>query len=239
MKAELSDKDYEQLSQYLDGELDDAQVRELSARLLSEQDLRAVYERMKGLQNRLQEAVSGADTVPLQLRQSVERAATRQHRGRQRTGWGVAVAASVLLAAGVLMTVDRVEQPDDGMRLVVRDRLLTPALERQPSRGNGWETLTDGSQLRVVLSFPSVDGSWCREYLLAQENVEWRGVACREEAGRWVTAVRVAGEHRAVDGYRPAGVATPDEVATYINRQAADIPLSREQEAALIARDWQ
>jgi hypothetical protein len=239
MKAELTEQDYELLSQYLDGELDDGQARELRERLLAEQDLRAVHERMRTLDSRLQDAldVAGAGTVPVHVREMLQRAATHGNPGRTRLGWGLAVAASVLFAAGVVINVG--QQGAGGAQYAAQDALVAPVLERSPSRGDGWETLPDGSQVRALLSFPSVDGNWCREYLLAQGDGEWRGVACRASPGQWVTAVLAAEEHGGAGGYRPAGAVTADQVASYIDGRAADIPLSREQEAALIARNWE
>jgi hypothetical protein len=241
MKAEVTEQDYELLSRYLDGELDDAQARELRQRLLAEQDLRAVFERMKAVDGRLRDAldVAGADAVPVHVRQMVENAATRANPRGKRLGWGLGVAASVLFAAGVLMNVDQQGTPaGGGAQFAAQDALVAPVLERAPSRGEGWETLPDGSQVRALLSFPGVDGNWCREYLLAQDGREWRGVACRD-SGDWVTAVLAVEKHAGVDGYRPAGATTPDQVASFIDSRAADIPLSREQEAALIGSGWE
>jgi hypothetical protein len=41
------------------------------------------------------------------------------------------------------------------------------------------------------------------------------------------------------DDYRPASAAGAGEVTSYVDTHAADIPLSLDQEAALIARQWQ
>lgn len=234
MNEKVSEQDFELLSQLLDGELEPEQAREVSARLLAEPALRKVYERMKSSDSRLRAAfdAAGADAVPAQVAQMVQTAATRD---RKRLGWSLGVAASVLFAAGVVINTD---QPGEGVpQFAAQDALVAPVLERAPSRGDGWETLPDGSQVRPLLSFSGLEGDWCREYLLAHEGQEWRGVACRA-SGQWVTAVLAAEAHTGEGGYRPAGAATPGEVAAFIDRSAADIPLSREQEAALIARGW-
>lgn len=236
MNNEVTEQDYELLSQYLDGELGTGQARALSARLLAEPSLRAEYEQMKAVDERLRGAfqVAGADAVPAHVRERVKAAPTR---GRKRAaGWGFGVAASVLFAAGVVLNADR--QGESGPQFAAQDALVAPVLERAPSRGEGWEVLPDGSQVRPLLSFSGLDGDWCREYLLAQDGREWRGVACRA-SGQWVTAVLATEEHAGAGGYRPAGAMTADAVAAFIDDRAADIPLSREQEAALIARGWE
>jgi len=239
MNSDLTEKDYEMVSGYLDGELDGEQARALRARLLSEPRLRAASERLAAVDKRLQDAfdVPGADSVPAHITQMVQAAGTRGRYSKRRLGWGLGVAASVLFAAGVVLNADR--QDRAGSQFAAQDVLVAPVLERALSRGEGWEQLPDGTRVRALLSFSSTEGSWCREYLLAQPGGEWRGVACRV-AGQWQTAV-LAPEQAIVSerAYRPAGAASPDQVVSFVDEHAADIPLGREQEAALIARGWE
>jgi hypothetical protein len=117
--------------------------------------------------------------------------------------------------------------------------LLASALETTPSSNDGWEVLADGRKLRPVLSFSSLQGHWCREFLVAQDADINRGVACRAE-GRWQTRVIAAAQAPGTPtDYRPAGATDADIVATFIDTQAANIPLSLVQEADLIARGWE
>lgn len=236
MNNEVTEQDYQLLSQYLDGELGAGQARALSARLLAEPSLRAEYERMRAVDDRLRGAFlsAGTDAVPAQVMERVASAPTRDR--KRAAGWGLGVAASVLFAAGVVLNADR--QGEGAPQFAEQDALVAPVLERAASRGEGWEALPDGSQVRPLLSFPGLDGDWCREYLLAHKGQEWRGVACRS-SGQWVTAVLAAEAHAGAGGYRPAGAMTADKVAAFIDEKAADIPVSREQEAALIARGWE
>jgi len=240
MKIEVTEKDYELLSGYLDGELDAGQLQALRARLLSEPPLRAACERLAAVDKRLRDAfdVPGADSVPAHITQMVQTAPTRGRGVNKRVGWGLGVAASVLVAAGVMFNAHRQDQA--GAEFAAQDALLAPVLERALSRGEGWELLPDGARVRPLLSFPSVEGGWCREFLLAQRGREWRGVACRAAAGQWETAV-LAPEQAGASGlaYRPAGAVSSDQVEIFVDSRAADIPLSREQEAALIARGWE
>jgi hypothetical protein len=119
------------------------------------------------------------------------------------------------------------------------DTLLSAALESTPSRGTGWETLSDGRQLRAVLSFRSSTGNWCREYLLGDSEGNWHGVACRGNDG-WTTEVLAA--TRVEDSsaqYRPAGAADSISVADYIDRNANGIPLDGREEATIMAQGWE
>jgi hypothetical protein len=99
--------------------------------------------------------------------------------------------------------------------------------------------LSDGRALRPVLSFQSNTGSWCREYLLADGDSSWHGVACRDKNG-WTTAVLTTTQLPASsEDYRPAGAGDAADIADFIDRNAAGIPLDARQEAEIIARSWQ
>ena len=92
--------------------------------------------------------------------------------------------------------------------------------------------------MRVVLTFPAADGTWCREFLVAQAESHWRGVACRNE-GSWVTEVigrEVFLEQAAA--YRPAGAADADKVARFIDHAAVDVALGPREEAAVLEAGW-
>jgi hypothetical protein len=245
MKTELTEQDYELLSQYLDGELPSLQAQELRERLLAEPSLRSVFERIKTVNDRITGAfdVSGIDTVPAHVVQMIQNSKTHESKSvhqRRVVGWGLAVAASVVAAAGLLLSLGQSDHSGAYLSSAARhDALLSPVLEQSRSRSEGWISLADGTSIRPLLSFPSVEGGWCREFLLTDANSEWRGVACRS-AGRWVTEVLAAGvSSGANDQYRPAGTATSEQVSAFIDRRSSDIPVSQEQEVELIARGWQ
>lgn len=237
----MNEQDYELLSQYLDGELAAGESRDLRRRLIAEPQLRATLERMRMVDDRVRAAfdVPGADAVPARVAARLGGAGSGTQ-ARFRPGWGLAIAASLMAAAGLLLAPEW-RQATDGHPngRPSADQLLAGVLERTPSRGEGWDVLADGRQVRPVLSFSGADGQWCREYLLADGRASYRGVACRFD-GHWRTEVLAgAGAAESPDSYRPAGAADSDEVASYISAHAAGIPLSLEQEAEVIARRWQ
>lgn len=244
MKTELTEQDYELLSQYLDGELPPVQAQELRERLLAEPSLRAVFARLEAVNDQVTGAfaVSGVDAVPAHIVQMVQNSKTHGNKGfyQSHVGWGLAVAATVVAVAGLLLSAGQHEQAGDYMAQAARrDALLSPVLEQSRSRGEGWISLADGTSIRPLLSFPSVEGGWCREFLLTDASSESHGVACRS-AGRWVTEVLAAEvSPGASDQYRPAGAPASDQVTAFIDSRSADIPLSQEREAELIARGWQ
>ena len=152
-----------------------------------------------------------------------------------RRSW-FALAASVTAVVGLGLALQLAKIDNDPMPRM--NAALAQALETNPSRSNGWDVLSDGRELRAVLTFPAADGNWCREFMLASNESHWRGVACREN-NTWVT--QVIGSEVFLDhasGYRPAGADDNDTVARFIDEQASDVALSRRQEQALLENSW-
>jgi hypothetical protein len=239
----MTDRDYELLSQYLDGELDAGARAAVDKRLADEPGLAALLARLRRLDAQVAASVcaSATDSVPehvaalLRDDGKVVGKVVPLRRPLRRAAWPAALAASLVAAAALLL----VPGEDSRQPLTGSDALLAGALESEPSRAEGWVTLPDGRALQPVLTFPDRDGNWCREFLLSDGGQDWRGVACRE-AGSWETQV-VARETflAAEEAYRPAGADDNDKVAGFITRNAADIALGAREEQALIARDWQ
>lgn len=236
----MTEQDYELLSQYIDGELPASAALELRKRLLAEPPLRAAFEALRGVDDEVRAAFSvlGTDTVPEHVTAMLRDAPTHEETQprRHRAAWGLAVAASLVAATAVLVVPDWREASSPSQ--INGDDLLAQMLEHSPSRSEGWDALPDGRQARPLLSFQNQSGQWCREYLLSSVGQTWRGVACRD-AGNWRTqAFSVEDFQDHGSEYRPAGAKPADDINAYINSQAADIPLSVDQEADLITSHW-
>ncbi|MCB1675509.1 MAG: hypothetical protein KDI01_04425 [Halioglobus sp.] len=237
----MTTQDDELLSQHLDGELTGPARLALRKRLLAEPRLRARFNRLQAVDEQLKKAFDtpGAAIVPAPVVQLLKGATTRPDTAVPARRYGsrrLGIAASLVAAAGLLLTAHWRQPTAPGA-----DALLAGVLERAPSRAQGWDSLADGRQVRALLSFPDTSGHWCREYLVRQPEGTRHGVACRSD-GHWHIAVLGAALPLPVDdseNYRPAGSDSSDQVASYINQHAADIPLSPHQEARLIARQWQ
>ena len=232
----VTEQDYEILSQYLDRELSPIEASQFEQRLTAEPGLQACLTELQTLQGRLQDTYSDASVGPVPtnisalLQDSPVRIVPLPH--RRVANWGFALAASLVVAVAATQLVQQNQQP--GV-----DSALSVALNNSPSRGSGWDTLSDGRQVRPVLSFQGTSGAWCREYLLTDGKADWHGVACREGA-TWTTTVLASTELTApTTEYRPAGADDSDVIAAFIDKNAADIPLDARQEAELIARSWQ
>lgn len=243
----MNDRDFELLSAYIDGELEPAIAAALESRLAQEPALSAHLAELRALQNQLQDtAATSADGTPvpahirelLQPRPSGIR--SLPHRLTQFPGnlrQGLAIAASLAAIAGLLLA----SQWQNGLDGANDDVLLAAALETLPSRAAGWDTLDDGRRLRAVLSFPSREGNWCREYILTAGDSAIRGVACRDSSN-WAT--RIAAPHALLPGgdeeaYRPASAGDSDDIARFIDQHVAGDVAGAETEAGLIARSWQ
>ena len=232
---DVTEQDYELISQYLDKELSQADASRLEQRLAAEPGLQASLNELQTLQARLQDTynAAAAGSVPEEitalLHDTPVRIVPLPH--RRVANWGFALAASLVVAVAATQLVQQSHQPG-------ADAALSIALDNSPSRGSGWETLSDGRNIRPVLSFQSTAGAWCREYLLIDGAADWRGVACRD-GGTWTTTVLASTElATSSTEYRPAGAGDSDVIAAFIDQNAADIPLDARQEAELIARSW-
>lgn len=241
----ISESDFEQLSQLLDGELDAAARARMEQRIAREPELAGTWERLQTVNLRLQRAYAGREAagVPSEIRALLKDREPGSGTdggkvvplfGQRRQLWPAALAASVVLAVAVALFPggESTSPRQAGMT-------LAEALESSAS-GDDWRVLTDGSRMQAVLTFPRHGGGWCREYLLheAGGDAPLRGVACRT-AGDWQTEVLAQGSGpESRDVYRPAGAADSNAVHEFIRDHAADIPLDASKENALIIREW-
>lgn len=229
----MNDHDFELLSQYIDGELDQLASRRLEQRLRAEPSLAATLAELQGQDHRLRSALSGTEQVPARVSALLEQHSNvvAMPRRTARPAWHYAVAASLIAAVGLVLTPSWQQAPSGG-------QMLAEALETSPSMADGWLSLEDGRQVRPVLSFQDVDGQWCREYLVLTQDQGERGVACRE-GNTWQTMV-IAQAHIPGDNgdYRPAGAGDSDKVAEFLAERARDIALSAAEEAQQIENHW-
>ena len=166
----MTEQDYELLSQYLDGELSANARQSLEQRLAAEPKLRASLQRLQALDDTLKSAFSDpaierapAGVVALLERRGAQVVTLPRKRA---TSWGFALAASLVVAVSALL-IPRWQTDTAPPGTLAADDQLARVLEQSPSSGERWETLADGREVRPVLSFQSRSGHWCREFLLA------------------------------------------------------------------------
>lgn len=251
MSIRVNDHDFELLSQFADGELNDMDARRLEQRLQTDSGLRATLTAIKALDTSLQDVLQARDAVPVSISDRVAQAvdsdmqtgdnvvhfpaASGRAAAVRTSHWPLAAAASLVAALGVALVMQQPEPLAPG--LPGNDPLVSASLDASSS-GAGWVALEDGRELQPVLTFAHRDGTWCREYLLRSEGSDWRAVACRE-GQRWVT--QAAGLESYLDsasGYRPAGASDSAPVSVFISENAADVALGAEEELKLITEGW-
>ncbi|MDA9711435.1 hypothetical protein N9U42_03605 [Luminiphilus sp.] len=224
------------LSMYIDNELDAERTIALVTRLQRDASLRARLTSMEANDAALRRLVKGKASVPEHLAPLVK--ADNVTIMPSARNWihpaGVALAAGFAVVVALVSSLNRA----DVFNPMTMDPQLASALEHSPSQATGWERLENGRDFRSVLTFPAADGRWCREFLLAQDESHWRGVACRDN-GKWES--QVVGSEVFLEQetqYRPAGAGDSEQVARFIDETAADVALGPQQEAALISSGW-
>ncbi|MEQ8515096.1 MAG: hypothetical protein RIC38_05775, partial [Chromatocurvus sp.] len=165
----ISEADFEQLSQLLDGELEAAERHHLEQRIALEPELAATWQRLQAINAGLQLAYAGNDSagVPGAIRALLKNEKNARNAEdnvvplfRRQTLWPAALAASLVLAVAVALS------PNNGPTTSQQPGMtLATVLDSAPS-DDTWHDLDDGRQLRAVLTFPNHDGGWCREFLL-------------------------------------------------------------------------
>ena len=224
------------LSMYIDNELDAERTIALVTRLQRDASLRARLTSMEANDAALRRLIKAKASVPKHLAPLVKADnVTIMPSARNWTHpTGVAIAAGFAVVVALVGSLNRA----DVFNPMTMDPQLASALEHSPSQATGWERLENGRDFRSVLTFPAADGRWCREFLLAQDESHWRGVACRDN-GKWES--QVVGSEVFLEQetqYRPAGDGDSEQVARFIDETAADVALGPQQEAALISSGW-
>ena len=224
------------LSMYIDNELDAERTISLVTRLRSDASLRARLTAMEANDAALRTLFEAKTSIPDHLGPLVkaDNVTIMPSVGSWTRRTGIAVAAGFAVVVALMGSLNEV----DVFNPMTMDPQLASALEHSPSQALGWERLENGRDFRSVLTFPAADGRWCREFLLAQDESHWRGVACRDN-GKWEN--QVVGSEVFLEQetqYRPAGAGDSEQVARFIDETAADVALGPQQEAALISSGW-
>lgn len=243
--------DDEALSALLDGVLPAEEERALHARLIAEPALERRYARLRRANAAVRAAYAPVADEPLPenvvklLRPKVVPLQQRVRAAPLRLP--VAVAASVALAAGVLLSyfVLPRTRPASPIELIAsggavqRGSPLYDVLETRPSRQPA--PVGGDATATARLTFKNAAGEYCRQIDVAAKQAAAQAVACRHD-GAW--RLRVASFGAPARGpqsgtYRPASAAENPVIASAVQKMMAGSPLDRRAERALIAHGWQ
>ncbi|MDX1480520.1 MAG: hypothetical protein R3315_02530 [Woeseiaceae bacterium] len=244
--------DDELLSAYIDGELADDETERLTARLAAEPGLAQRLEALRSTDEAARRLYEQLDERPLPdavlelLEESDHRAPDNvvEMPVKAERHWfapPVALAASVALVAGILagnfffgapgqvrpesLYAGNVD-PDSDLH-----RLLEAEISARPVELDGSATG------RVLLTFESTEGRYCRQFRLDREVESVQGLACRgDDAWRLDT---VSYGPAAGAGYQTASGTVAPAVAAAVEAQIGEAdPLDPEAELDIISEGW-
>lgn len=98
--------------------------------------------------------------------------------------------------------------------------------------------VSDGISLTPVLSFESISGSYCREFITQSQTDSYRSVACLNNGDWRVIIVSNTRFNSDANNYQTASSLTPSVFEEKVNSLLASEPLDAKQELSLIERDW-
>ncbi|MDX1515210.1 MAG: hypothetical protein R3288_00140 [Woeseiaceae bacterium] len=241
------------LSAYLDGELPQHEADLITERLAREPDLMRRLEAMQAGDEATRQVFATLDERPMpqavldmlggrSTRRSADVIAFPARMLRQFTQAPVAIAASVALVAGFLISDVMRDAPQVDVDLyqagaVAADSPLHELLERGLSGDP--QALADGATGEVLLTFEDRRGDFCRQLAIGGSAETLHGVAC-QRGERWqIEALGYAPASPDGGPFVPAGSTTPDAVNAAIDALiGASDPLGPDEEKRLISEGW-
>jgi len=233
----------EELMAFADGQLDDAQMREIAPLVASDPAMAAEVERLRAGTAALRGAFRGQLELetPARLREVVAKApasnvAILKRRPAQAPIWAAAAAAAACLVVG--LGIGRGFGGADSLFEMGADHALVAAsdlrgaLENSPS-GSGV------GEVRVALTFPEANGGYCRVFRIDRTaGAATAGLACKAVNDWTVVALGEAGSTASHGAMAQAGGDIPEAVLqAAANRQGGDA-LDANAEAAALRAHW-
>ncbi len=240
----------EQLNAFIDGELSAEDNAELAEALVEDETLASRLEQLQGADLSFCQSLSAIDQKPLpdrieQLLQSAEQAPGDETpiAANDNSPWR-AVAASIALvvafAAGGLLNPFGQANDAGQTSLAALSSQSEIATLLETGESGVSNTLNDGRQVELRLSFVSNSALPCREFRLGNSSSATQAVACRTEDGSWntVLAAEAAPFAAQTGGYRTA-TDSDDAFGSAVGNLMQGDSLGADQESALISRGWE
>lgn len=247
MTADITD---DQLSAYLDGELDAQAQAALEARLDSDPGLRARLERLRAADLAIREALGEhLEETPERFAQMVRESAKPSGGNvvqlKRRTplseAWKLPIAAALALAIGAgggfYTGAHGPGSPAATVLAISANSPLSSLLDKAPSAQT--QDMGDAAKFTAEISYRAADGRLCREFSLSSAREETVAVACRADAGwRLEVAAATAPKGSADGGFAPVSGGDHPAIDAALDRLDVADPLSPEEEAAAIQQGW-
>ena len=248
--------DDELLSAYIDGALPETDADKLTERLAREPALQKRLELLQSGDETTRRLFARIDEQPmpqavLDLLQSNDEAETTaaannvvafRPRGWQRFATApVAIAASVALAAGFLVSRLVDQAPDNAAAAALYAQTIPAdsAVHRMLEENRSAEAVqfADGSEGQVILSFADLSGDWCRQLAIGNTAGTVEALACRRD-GQWRTEI-VSFSATAGSTYQQASGGPSVALSAAIDRLIGDSqPVDKQEEYRLIQEKW-
>ena len=240
----------EQISAFLDGELDEAATEALARAVEADEALAARVERLGAANKAYVAAMSEIDRRPLspgveKILSAPPTAQVIQFRPKAIAGFLTehrAIAASLLCAAAVWglsstlvsKSVDPMAPGPDGT--ILASSPIHNALEG----GSTGEVVkvAAGTTVTPRLTFASADGNFCRQFEVSAPGGTTSAIACREGAA-WRTQVAVFGGPRSnPNDFQTASGARSPALEAFIDQHISGAPLTAAEEMDAIREGW-
>ena len=237
----------EQLSAYLDGELEAAERDRLLAALEKDNELRRLAELLRQNDERLRAASRSLvrDEVPERFVRlfgkeaerdrpvpSVPASAGQASNYNRRLTWRLGSAMAASLAIGLLLGSEFARGGSDGLMSAPLEAGLDHAVSGTEFK------LASGEQLAPRLTFARKGGGYCRQFQLKSKSATASGIACRSDGDWTLEALMPGSRPSASDGYIVAEGSSDPRLDDLIDSLREGDPLDPAAEAELIRRDW-
>jgi anti-sigma factor RsiW len=236
------------LMAYADGEADADTVRAVEAAVASDAAVAQRLAVFTGTRDALSRAAAARPLDPLTdaLRERIARTLADANEPAnvvpfRRTAWAaqafrpLAAAASLALAVGLaggyLMSQAGKAGDAPGLRIAALDSPAIPGA--LSSLASGDREAIAGGDITIVASFVNAAGEFCREFEFVADRDMVASVACMAGTG-WEPRLAVVAASGDGSTYAPAS--SLDTLDAYLSAIGAGAPLSREDEAAALAR---
>lgn len=241
----MTQDDFERLSAYADGELDNPQRLAVEADLERDPALRAMLAYIRATQSSLHQAylhTYHSDVPDRLMAVLAEPAPKRTGAGNSFRRWRLSVfaafpataAAGIFagwFAAGALATAPAASLMSASADGLVAGPELAQVLETSVS-GSPVDVL--GATTQIQLSFTAADGEACRQFQAGHT----AGLACKQANGTWQIDASAATLASVDEGYAPAAGDAPASIQAAIAGKGAIALLDAEGERASIGAGW-
>ncbi len=245
----------EKLSAYIDGELADSELDMISQALQQDDRLARRVEQLKSSNHLIVAAYSDIDKTPmpqavLDMLESTDTAERPQnvvpfpfHRlPRAAQQWAMPIAASMMLVVGLglgmqITPTGTAVQRNNVLAAGALDKTspLHHALEKVASLDTYIINATNDAAITPSLTFMSVNGDYCREFMVTQNELTNRAVACRKTTTWEVQLVALVPAQNVEDGvYSTASAGFNAQFDEFVDGLISDEPLDADEEHALL-----